>query len=161
MARTVTADFWARQLIGQERGCAQCAHPGLRTGSYIGRTGPDCGGFGGSGGNSGAGVRFVSHLGRSRTIRLCGGAAAYGGPGTALWGLFWVFILVRPSVGFSLSPIHCGQGRVQHDLLIILLGLRPVRVFRSDTSSCRNAGERHDMAIDPEQTMRTLSLARW
>ena len=55
-----------------------------------------------------------------RTIRLCGGAAAYGGPGTALRGLFWVFILVRPSLGFTRSPLHGGQGRVQHDLLIIL-----------------------------------------
>ena len=55
-----------------------------------------------------------------RTIRLCGGAADYGGPRTALWGLFWVFILVRPSVGFSRSLLHGGQGRVQHDLLIVL-----------------------------------------
>ena len=36
-----------------------------------------------------------------RAIWLCGGAALYGGPGTALWGLFWVFILVRPSVVFG------------------------------------------------------------
>ena len=50
-----------------------------------------------------------------RPIRLCGGAAAYGGPGTALCDLFWVFILVRPSVGFTRTPIHCGQGRAQHD----------------------------------------------
>ena len=35
-----------------------------------------------------------------RPIRLCGGPARYGGPGTALWGIFWVFILVRPFVGF-------------------------------------------------------------
>ena len=83
-----------------------------------------------------------------RLIRLCGGAAVYGGPGATLWGLFWVFILVRPSVGFSRSLLHGGQGRLQHDLLIILwidLGLRPVRIFRSDTCSCRNTGERHDM----------------
>lgn len=69
-----------------------------------------------------------------RPIRLCGGAAAYGGPGTALCDLFWVFILVRPSVGFTRTPIHCGQGRAQHDLLNILQidrGLRPVRNFRS------------------------------
>jgi hypothetical protein len=77
-----------------------------------------------------------------RPIWLCGGAADYGGPGTALWGPFWVFILVRPSLGFSRSPLHDGQGRLQHDLLIILWidrGLRPVRNLRSDTCSCRNA----------------------
>jgi hypothetical protein len=55
-----------------------------------------------------------------RPMWLCGGAAAYGGPGTAVWGLLWVFILVRPSVAFSRSPLHGGWGRVQHDLLIIL-----------------------------------------
>ena len=43
-----------------------------------------------------------------RPIWMCGGAADYGGPGTALRGLFWVFILVRPSVGFSCSPLHGG-----------------------------------------------------
>ena len=43
-----------------------------------------------------------------RTIWLCRGADAYGGPGTALWGLFWVFIFIRPSVGFSRSPLHGG-----------------------------------------------------
>ena len=35
-----------------------------------------------------------------RPIRLCKGVAAYGGPRTALWCLFWVVILIRPSVGF-------------------------------------------------------------
>ena len=55
-----------------------------------------------------------------RPIWLCGGAADYGGPGTALRGFFWVFILVRPSVGFSRSLLHGGQGRLRHDLLIIL-----------------------------------------
>ena len=53
---------WGRRS-GQERGCAQCAHPGLRIGSYWCRTGPDCGGFRGSGGYSRAGTRFESHLG--------------------------------------------------------------------------------------------------
>ena len=43
-----------------------------------------------------------------RPIRLCGGAADYGGPRTALRGPLWVFILVRPSVGFSRSPLHGG-----------------------------------------------------
>ena len=43
-----------------------------------------------------------------RPIWLCGGVADYGGPRTALWGPFWVFILVRPSVGFSRSPLHGG-----------------------------------------------------
>ena len=55
-----------------------------------------------------------------RPIRLCRGAADYGRPGTALRGLFWVFILVRPFVGFSRSLLHGGRGRVQHDLLIVL-----------------------------------------
>ena len=55
-----------------------------------------------------------------RPIRLCGGAAAYGGRGTALWGTFWVFIFVLPSLGFSRSPLHGGQNRLQHDLLVVL-----------------------------------------
>lgn len=33
-------------------------------------------------------------------IRLYGGAAGYGGPRTARWGLCWEFIFVRPSVWF-------------------------------------------------------------
>jgi hypothetical protein len=97
-----------------------------------------------------------------RPIGCVGGAADYGGPRTALWGLFWGFILVPTSLGFSCSQVHGGSGRVQHDLLIILwvgLGLRPVRNFRSDTCSCRSAGERHDMAADPEQIVSSLSLA--
>jgi hypothetical protein len=101
-----------------------------------------------------------------RPIRLCGGAAAYGGPGTALCDLFWVFILVRPSVGFTRTPIHCGQGRAQHDLLNILQidrGLRPVRNFRSLIPvHAGTRGERHDLATDPELKMSSLSLAsRW
>ena len=43
-----------------------------------------------------------------RPIRLCGGASGYGRPGTASRCLFWVFILVRPSVRFSRSPLHGG-----------------------------------------------------
>jgi hypothetical protein len=75
-------------------------------------------------------VHIVHTLASDLMFRVCGvpetaysvvwGAADYGGPRPALWGLFWVFILVRPSVGFSRSPLHGGQGRVQHDLLIIL-----------------------------------------
>ena len=75
-------------------------------------------------------VHIVHTLASDLMFRVCGvpetaysvvwGSGCLWGPGTALWGLFWVFILVRPSVGFSLSPIHCGQGRVQHDFLIIL-----------------------------------------
>jgi hypothetical protein len=41
-----------------------------------------------------------------RPIRLWG-AADYGGPRTALWGPSWVFILVRPSVGFAFT-LHGG-----------------------------------------------------
>ena len=51
--------------VRQKRGCGQCSHPGSRTGPYRRRTGPDCGGFRGSGGNSRAGTRFESHLGHS------------------------------------------------------------------------------------------------
>ncbi|MCB5291696.1 hypothetical protein BJQ90_01123 [Arthrobacter sp. SO3] len=43
-----------------------------------------------------------------RPIRLCGGASGYGGPGASSRGLFWVFILVCPSVGFSRSLLHGG-----------------------------------------------------
>jgi hypothetical protein len=77
-----------------------------------------------------------------RPVPLCGGVADYGGPGTALWGLFWELILVRPFLGFSRSLLHGGWGRLQHDLLIILsigLVLGPVTVFRSGTCSCGNA----------------------
>jgi len=43
-----------------------------------------------------------------RPIRLYGGVAGYGGPRTALWDAFWVFILVRPSLGVWRSPVHGG-----------------------------------------------------
>jgi hypothetical protein len=46
-----------------KRGCAQCAHPGLRIRLYRHRTGPDWGCFRGSGGFSRVGARFESHLG--------------------------------------------------------------------------------------------------
>jgi len=52
---------WGRKRA--KRVCAQCAHPGLRIRPYRCRTGPDCGGFRGSGEYSGAGTRFESHLG--------------------------------------------------------------------------------------------------
>ena len=83
-ARAVAADPWSWSGKGREpsdggvsslapvhcreaenRGCGQCPHPGLLTGSYRCRTGPDCGGFRGSGGFPRAGVRFESHLGYS------------------------------------------------------------------------------------------------
>ena len=43
-----------------------------------------------------------------RTIRLWGRVADYGEPRTALWGLVWQFILVRPSRGFQRSLLHGG-----------------------------------------------------
>ena len=55
----VVGSKWAKA------GCAHCAHPGLGIGSYLCRTGPDCGGLRGSGGFTGAGTRFESHLGHS------------------------------------------------------------------------------------------------
>ena len=48
-------------------------------------------------------------------------------------------------------------GPLQHDLLIIpkiYPSLGPLQNFRSDTCSCRIAGERHDVAADPERIMR-------
>ena len=74
-------------------------------------------------------VDSVHTLASDLMLRVCGvpdrpirlwGAADYGGPRTALRGLCWVFILVRPSRGFSRSLLHGGWGRVQHDLLFIL-----------------------------------------
>jgi hypothetical protein len=44
----------------------------------------------------------------------CGGLADYGGPRTALWGLFWVFILVRPSVGFRVH--HFMVARIAYNM---------------------------------------------
>ena len=54
-----------RRRSWQESGCAQCAHPGLRIGSYWCRTRPDCRCFGGSPVFAGSGTRFESHLGHS------------------------------------------------------------------------------------------------
>ena len=76
VARTVTADVWAGNKMGKIRVCAQCAHPELRIGSYIGRTGPDCGGFRGSGGNSSAGT--WGDRGRQRTSSVNAHAAGSG-----------------------------------------------------------------------------------
>ena len=50
-----------------KRGCAQCAHLGLRIRLYRRRTGPDWGGFRGRGGLAGVGTRFESHLGHNMT----------------------------------------------------------------------------------------------
>ena len=54
---------WTESFEAANLRCVQSTRFGLRIGSYIGRTGPDHGGFRGSGGNSGAGTRFESHLG--------------------------------------------------------------------------------------------------
>jgi hypothetical protein len=59
--------WWRRKRA--KRGCAQCAHPGLRIGSYWCLTGPDRRCLWGSGGCSRAGTRFESHLGHSRSPR--------------------------------------------------------------------------------------------
>lgn len=65
-------------------------------------------------------VHIVHTLASDVVFRVCGGVADYGRPVASLRGLFWAFILVRPSVGFSRSLLHGGQGPVQHDLLNIL-----------------------------------------
>ncbi len=57
-----SADIW--------RG--HCPHFWLRTGSYIGRIGSDCGCFRGSAGFSRTGARFESHLGHSKSPRQRG-----------------------------------------------------------------------------------------
>jgi hypothetical protein len=57
---------------GKKRGCAQCAHPGLRIGSYWWRIGPDSAGFRGSPALARAGTRFESHLGHGMTPRQRG-----------------------------------------------------------------------------------------
>jgi hypothetical protein len=65
---------WVGAQNAHKRGCAQCAHPGLRIRLYRYRTGPDWGGFRGSGGFSRAGARFESHLGHDvspRQRRFC------------------------------------------------------------------------------------------
>ena len=46
------------------------------------------------------------------------GSGCLQGTGYLPPGPLCVFILVRPSLCFSRSPLHGGQGRVQHDLLI-------------------------------------------
>ena len=68
------------------------------------------------------------------------------------------------TLGFGSGRTGAGLGRIAEvcgGVAELHLGLRPVRNFRSDTCSCRNAGERHDMATDPEQIIWSLSLARW
>jgi hypothetical protein len=49
----------------QKRGCAQCARPGLRIGSYICRTGPDSACFREFPVYTRAGMQFESHLGHA------------------------------------------------------------------------------------------------
>jgi hypothetical protein len=58
------------RLMRKKRGCAQCAHPGLRIQLYRPRNGPDSGCFRGSAGFSSGGARFESHLGHSVSARL-------------------------------------------------------------------------------------------
>jgi hypothetical protein len=61
----------ARQLfevawnVANKRGCAQCAHFGLRLGAYIGRTGSDCRCFLEFPVFAGLGIQFESHLGHA------------------------------------------------------------------------------------------------
>ncbi|MCB5276046.1 hypothetical protein BJG92_03601 [Arthrobacter sp. SO5] len=87
-------DVWAAWLggrIGQKGGCAQCAHPGLRIGSYRWRTGPDSVCFGGSPVFAGAGTRFESHLGHS--------VSAGQGPFSAFF--VWTVSTLSPLIGCS------------------------------------------------------------
>ena len=57
--------FAGQRIKGSKRGCAHCAHPGLRIELYRRHTRSDWGGFRGSGGFSRVGARFESHLGHS------------------------------------------------------------------------------------------------
>jgi hypothetical protein len=63
------AEGWRRRA---NLGCGQCPHFGSRTGSYVGRFGPDSACFRGSPGFAGAGMQFESHLGHSMTPRQRG-----------------------------------------------------------------------------------------
>ena len=57
---------------GKNGGCAQCAHPELRIGSYWDRFGSDWGSFRGIPVFARAGVRFESHIGHSMSPRQRG-----------------------------------------------------------------------------------------
>ena len=87
-----------RQLGGGlwwgEVGCGQCPHIRLRTGPYIGRTGPDSVCFGGSLLFARAGTRFESHLGHSVSA------------GQELFGAFFVWTVS------TLSPLILCSGCV-------------------------------------------------
>ena len=54
---------WGRRT--RQKGCAQCAHFGRRTGAYWGRIGPDSACFRGIPVFAGAGMQFESHLGHA------------------------------------------------------------------------------------------------
>ena len=91
-----------------------------------------------------------------RAIRLYGGAADYGGPRTALRGLFWVFILVCSSVGFRVH--HFMVAKTAYNMIRSLF-FRSTwccgwsGIFALIPVHAGMRGERHDMATDPEQTM--------
>ena len=119
------APVWGRPWVG-ELGCAHCAHFGLRTGSYWCRTGPDCGGFGGSG-VSRAGTRFESHLGHVFSL-FRGLWASECAQSVHCWapsGAFFVAGPVAVAEGLlsslragvcPLVPVHGPRWLGQHDL---------------------------------------------
>ena len=60
----------------------------------------------------------------------CGRAAAYGGPGTALWGLFWVLILV-------VLPLEI---RVHHFMVARAAHNMTCRLFFRSAEGCGRSG---------------------
>ena len=85
--RPVTAGCGWGVFGGEIWGCGQCPHFGSRTGPCRRRTGSDCGGFRGSGGNVRARTRFESHLWHSVSA------------GQGLFGAFFVWTVS------TLSPL--------------------------------------------------------
>ena len=107
-ARTSMQPGWGPPKWAK-RGCAHCAHLGLRIGSYWCRTRPDCGGFRGSGGFSTAGTRFEPHLGH--VISLFRGPRASECAQTVHFGpLRGLFLLVCRCCGRRLLLVVSGSG---------------------------------------------------
>ena len=106
----VVGSKWAKA------GCAHCAHPGLRIGSYWCRTGPDCGGLRGSGGFTGAGTRFESHLGHVFSL-FRGLLASECAQTVHLWAPSGAFLLPGRYCGRRLLLVVSGSGGAAYSFM--------------------------------------------
>ena len=101
---------------GQKGGCAQCAHPGLRIGSYWCRTGPDSVCFGGRPVFAGAGTRFESHLGHVFSL-FRGLLASECAQTVHLWAPSGAFLLPGRYCGRRLLLVVSGSGGAAYSFM--------------------------------------------